>query len=196
MCGRFFVDDETAREIERIVRKVDAQLKKHQGIRDILPMDTATIISADNNGLIAKSQKWGFPGYGDQKVIINARSESVLEKRMFQDSILHRRIVIPATGFYEWNAQKEKVTFTAARDKQTLFLAGFYGFFEGEDRFVILTTGANETMRTVHDRMPLVLEHHEIEEWLLENKKVDGFLKKIPPALQKKQEYEQQKLLL
>lgn len=196
MCGRFFVDDETAREIERIVRKVDAQLKNQQGIRDIRPTDTATIISADKNGLIAKSQKWGFPGYGDQKVIINARSEYVQEKRLFQDSVLHRRIVIPAAGFYEWNAQKEKVMFTAARKKQPLFLAGFYGHFEGEDRFVILTTGANESMMSVHDRMPLILDHYEVEEWLLENKKLDGFLKKIPLTLQKKQEYEQQKLLL
>lgn len=195
MCGVFYVDDDTAREIESMVRKVDAQLKKQSGTRDIRPTDTATIISADNNGLIAKSQKWGFPGYGDQKVIINARSESVLEKRMFQESVLHRRIVIPAAGFYEWNAQKEKVMFTATRNKQPLFLAGFYGHFEGEDRFVILTTGANESMRDVHDRMPLILEHCEIEEWLLENKKLDGFLKKIPLALQKKQEYEQQKLL-
>ena len=178
-----------------MVRKVDAQLKKQRGTRDIRPTDTATIISADNNGLIAKFQKRGFPRYGDQKVIINARSESVLEKRMFQNCVLHRRIVIPAAGFYEWNAQKEKVTFTASQNKQPLFLAGFCGHFEGEDRFVILTTRANETMRTVHDRMPLVLEHHEIEEWLLENKKLNEFLKKIPPALQKKQEYEQQKLL-
>ena len=195
MCGVFYVDDDTAREIEKIVRKVDAQLKEKYKAKDVRPTETATIIMADKEGLTAQKQRWGFPGFGTQKVIINARAETALEKKMFRENVLRRRIVIPAAGFYEWNAQKEKVTFTA-RKGQPMFFAGFYGYFEGEDRFVILTTGANESMKDVHDRMPLILEPYEIEPWLNDDKNLEGLLGKVPDFITRKQEYEQQKLSL
>ena len=62
--------------------------------------------------LQAKSMKWGFPGYQGKGLIINAKSEGVLEKKMFRESMLHRRCAVPAKGFYEWNPQKEKYRFT------------------------------------------------------------------------------------
>lgn len=61
--------------------------------------------------------------------------------------------MIPAAGFYEWSRQKEKNTFYR-KDGKPLYLAGFYDRFDKEDRFVILTTVANASMRPVHDRMP------------------------------------------
>lgn len=77
MCGRYYVDDETAKEIEKIVRSVDEQLKK----------------------------------------------ESAMDKKMFCEAVEHRRLVIPAAGFYEWNRQKEKSTFTR-KDSPVLYMAG------------------------------------------------------------------------
>ena len=55
--------------------------------------------------------KWRFPGFTGKELLINARAESVLEKRTFQESVRHRRCVVPAKGFYEWNAKKEKYQF-------------------------------------------------------------------------------------
>lgn len=197
MCGVFYIDDETAREIEKMIRKIDRRLKGTRITGDIRPTNIASVILADNKELVMTPLQWGFPSFESSKVIINARAESVLEKRMFRESVLKRRIVIPATGFYEWNSQKEKATFTPMPTKNPiLFMAGFYNHFEDEDKFVILTTSANDSMKDTHDRMPLILESHELESWLCADKQLDAFLNKTPPQLQKKQEYEQQRLVL
>lgn len=198
MCGRFFVLDETTEAIERLVREVKDGLKEERRTGDIYPTERAAVISAGENGMIADMKRWGFPGFEKKKVLINARAETVLERKTFRDSVLKRRIIIPAAGFYEWDNQKEKVTFTALDrcDKRNslLFMAGFYNRFEGEERFIILTTGANESMREVHDRMPLILERDELETWLYEDGKLEEMLRKEPRRLHRETEYEQQRL--
>lgn len=199
MCGRFYVDDETAKEIQKLVRKIDEQLKKAKKVGDVHPTEFAAVITAESKELRATAKRWGFPGFGNQKVLINARAETVLEKRMFRDNVQRRRIAIPAAGFYEWNHAKEKVAFTSGASEQdkarVLYLAGFYGSFDGEDRFIILTTAANESMRAVHDRMPLILERNEVEAWLCDDDRLNMFLKKRPGQLRSKMEYEQQCLV-
>ena len=198
MCGRFYVDDETAKEIQKLVRKIDAQLKKAKLVGDVHPTEIAAVIEAENRELRATAKRWGFPGFGNQKVLINARAETVMEKRMFRDNVQYRRIVIPAAGFYEWNQAKEKATFSAEAAEQgrarILYMAGFYGNFEGEDRFIILTTEANESMKDVHHRMPLILEQDEVGAWLCDESRLGSFLKKRPGQLRKTMEYEQQRL--
>ena len=197
MCGRFFLDDETAREIQKLVRKIDEQLKKAKLVGDVHPTEFAAVIEAENKELRATAKRWGFPGFGNQKVLINARAETVMEKRLFRDNVQYRRIAIPAAGFYEWNQAKEKATFTAKESEQEkariLYLAGFYGHFDGEDRFIILTTEANESMKDVHHRMPLILEQDEVGVWLCEDDRLNQFLKKRPGELKKYIENEQQR---
>ena len=199
MCGRFYVDDDTAREIEKTIRKVDERLKHAKRTGDIHPTEKAAVIAAGERELFLTEKRWGFPGFGNTGTIINTRAESVLEKKMFRESVLHCRLVIPATGFYEWNHEKEKVTFVAedsrGQKQEVLYLAGFYGHFAGEDRFVILTTAANESMRDVHDRMPLLFEEEEMKEWLLNRKRLEELLHKVPGPLKRKVEYEQQRLM-
>ena len=198
MCGRFFVDSETAKEIQKLVRKIDAQLKKAKMVGDVHPTEFAAVIEAENRELRATAKRWGFPGFGNQKVLINAKAETVMEKRLFRDNVQYRRIAIPAAGFYEWNQAKEKATFTAEEIEQgkarILYMAGFYGNFEGEDRFIILTTEANESMKDVHHRMPLILEQDEVGAWLCDASRLGSFLKKRPGQLKKTMEYEQQRL--
>ena len=157
MCGRYYVDDETAKEIEKIVRSVDEKLKKEAAQWDIHPTESAPVLVASAGGLRCELKRWGMPGFMDKQLVINAKSESAMDKKMFCEAVENRRIVIPAAGFYEWNKQKEKSTFTR-KDSPVLFMAGIYSRYEDEDRFVILTTAANESMEPVHDRMPLILE--------------------------------------
>lgn len=195
MCGRFYLDDDTAREIEKTIRMVDAKLKMESYTKDIHPTENAPIISYQQGGILLANKKWGFPGFDSGKVIFNARAESVLEKKMFRESVLKRRLVIPAAGFYEWNRKKEKVTFTSAvKEQPILYMAGFYNKYGNEDRFVILTTGANDSMADVHERMPLLLKHQELEEWLKNDRRVEEFLYSEPHGLKRKMEYEQQML--
>ena len=193
MCGRFYVDDETAREIERVIRQVNDRVN---GVPtgDIRPTNPAAVLSAQNNEIAVTVKRWGFPNYRSKNVIINARAESVLEKRLFHDSILKRRLIIPAGGFYEWNRLKEKNIFSRY-DAPVLYMAGFCDWFENERRFVILTTAANEFMRKVHDRMPLILEKEQLSDWF-DDRKMEEILHQVPVQLKREAEYEQQSLFV
>ena len=199
MCGRYYVDDDTAREIEKLVRQVDEKMRQNAaaGIKllakDIHPSEMAPVIAADDSGLCCRWQRWGFPGISGKQLIFNARSESALEKRTFRESVKHRRIVVPATWFYEWNKNKEKNIFYR-QGQSVLYMAGFYNRYQDEDRFVILTTSANDSMKPVHNRMPLVLERDEILKWLNEDQLVETFLQKTPALLDQRVEFEQMNL--
>lgn len=123
MCGRYYVDEEMAGEIERLVRSLD-------------------------------------------------------------------KSICPERGFYEWNREKEKFRFER-KSGGTLFLAGCFEEGKDRDRFVVLTTAANPSVLPVHDRMPLVLEKQEIDDWLLDDRAAETLLHKTPGLLKAKADYEQ-----
>ena len=116
-----------------------------------------------------------------------------MERKTFRDSVLHRRCIIPAKQFYEWDPDKNKVTFLR-ENQPVLFMAGFYNRFQDEDHFIILTTQANESVSPVHHRMPLILDRSELEDWVYENTFLEFALHKTMPPLMRRQEYEQQSL--
>ena len=209
MCGRFYVDEGTAREIERVIRGVDLRIQKMR-TGDIYPSQSADILtchSQQKNPLPASSaaenppalelteMHWGFPQRQKKGLLINARAETVLERKTFRESVLHRRCVIPARHFYEWDSDKNKVTFFR-EDRPVLFMAGFYNRFQDDERFIILTTQANASVNPVHNRMPLVLDESELEDWVYDDKFTEYALHKTPPELWREQEYEQQSLFL
>ena len=70
-------------------------------------------------------------------------------------------------------------------------MAGFCDWFENELRFVILTTAANESMRKVHDRMPVILEKEQLSDWF-DDRKMEQILHQVPVQLKRETEYEQQ----
>jgi putative SOS response-associated peptidase YedK len=122
--------------------------------------------------------RWGLvPRWskGDRpSVLINARSETVLEKPTFRTPFLHRRCLIPADGFYEWaraGAKKQPYHFHR-RDQSPFAFAGLWESWsdpETRDRLLsccILTTEANELVRPVHDRMPVILDQTDFDLWL------------------------------
>ena len=199
MCGRYYIDDDTAREIEKLVRRVDERMRQAPAAggplqaKDIHPSEIAPVLAAEGQNLCCRWQKWGFPGFHGKQLIFNARSESALEKKMFRESVEQRRIVVPAAWFYEWNRDKEKNIFYR-KGQPVLYMAGFYNRYQGENRFVILTTEANDSMRPVHDRMPLVLERDEIQQWLNEDLLVGAFLQKTSPLLERRMDFEQIRL--
>ncbi len=197
MCGRYYVDDETAREIEKLIRQADRKLRqesmaavKRIGENDIYPTQMAPVLEGRGGLLCCGWQRWGFPGFQRKQVIFNARCESAMEKPMFRDSIRHGRMVVPATWFYEWNQRKEKSTFYR-KDAPVLFMAGCCRQYEDGAHFVILTTGANASMKPVHDRMPLILEEDEIAPWILDENQAEHILHKTPCLLEVRSDYEQ-----
>lgn len=209
MCGRFYVDEGTAREIERVIRGVDLRIQKMR-TGDIYPSQSAGILTCHSQqknplsaGPAAKNSPalelnemhWGFPQYQKKGLLINAKAETALERRTFRENVLHRRCVIPARQFYEWDSDKNKVTFFR-EDRAVLFMAGFYNRFQDEVRFIILTTQANASVSPVHNRMPLVLDEGELEDWVYDDKFTEYVLHKTPTELRREQEYEQQSLFL
>ncbi len=191
MCGRYYVDDSTEEQIRKVVKEVDPRMK--WGKRgDIHPTDAAAVISAKAGNLYASDMKWGFVSSGGG-LLINARSESAAQKVSFSESLLNRRCVMPAAGFYEWNRAKEKVSFTW-NSHPVFYLAGFYKRFGGEERFIILTMPANESVSSVHDRMPVLLPEEEITPWIFDSTVTGRYLTRTGPVLTRRQEYEQMSL--
>lgn len=215
MCGRYYVDDETAREIRRLILKLDQRFQKKSdqnmakepaqktdaglfhgpaaASAAVFPSQKAMVIMGRERHLEAEQMVWGFPRFDGRGLLINARAETAAERRTFRESVLHRRCVIPAKGFWEWNKSKEKFSFER-RDSQVMFMAGCYDCFDGQDRFVILTTEANPSVKPVHDRMPLILERNELEDWVTDDSAAEYFLHKTPALLEREAEYEQMSL--
>lgn len=197
MCSRYYIDDNITVELERLIGRMDERLKydsmisvKRIAEKDIRPTDKAPVLEGESNSISCKWKKWGFLGFQGKKVIFNARCESAMEKPLFRDSMLHRRVVVPASWFYEWNSKKEKNTFFR-KDKSILFMAGCYRQYKDGEHFVILTTQANASMSPVHDRMPLILEPEEILPWIFNDKRAEEILQKTPCLLERKNDYEQ-----
>ena len=191
MCGRYYMDDETTREIRRLVLKLDQKIcSESDQTTAVFPSQKATVITGRGRQLEAEQMIWGFPRFDGRGILINARAETAMERHTFKESVLHRRCVIPAKGFWEWNMSKEKFSFERT-DSQVLFMAGCYDCIDGQNRFVILTTEANSSVKPVHDRMPLILERNELESWVTDDNAVEYFLHKTQTLLERDAEYEQ-----
>ncbi|WP_373212489.1 SOS response-associated peptidase [Ruminococcus sp. 5_1_39BFAA] len=189
MCGRYYYGDETEWDMRRIVSYVDDQINWNRK-GDIHPSELATVVTGKKPGFAAEDMRWGFPSYQSKQLMINARSETALEKKSFSDSVMKRRCIIMAKHFYEWDRNRNKVTFTWP-ESPSIYMAGFYNRYEDGDRFIILTTEANESMSPVHDRMPLILAENQLEDWIYEDGMVRDFLRQGSPMLTREQEFEQ-----
>lgn len=188
MCGRYYIDEDTVREVVSLVRNLDREMQVKSRM-DICPSEKGIVMYGKESELAGEWMHWGFSGF-QGNLLINARAETALDRPAFRENILHRRCVLPAAGFYEWNAKREKNTFWSPRSS-VLYMAGCYDMQENQKRFVILTTAANESMRPVHERMPLILEPKELDKWLWDKNALQEFLAKRPDSLQRSQEYEQ-----
>ena len=189
MCGRYHVDEETMREIKRLVQQIEGGEAGHK-TGDICPSDTAPVLSGFDGRLCCQVQKWGIPSPYGKQLIINARRETALEKPSFREGLLHRRTAVPAAWFYEWNQAREK-NICYRKEKPVLFMAGCWNRYEDGDHFVILTASANTSIKPIHDRMPMILEREEIADWLLCDDRLPEFLQKELPFLERRTDYEQ-----
>jgi len=185
MCGRFVIDD--SGDIAEM-RRIFEELREHytdtvefQNVKrgEIFPSDTVPIIIPEKELKIdAVPMQWGIKGYNGN-LVINARSEGVYQKKMFKDSIVNKRCVIPSNGFFEWarlQDKKEKYLIKPANSPM-LYFAGIYEKLPdptvkgGEQvRFVIMTRESRGTIRSLHERMPVTVERKDILKWLNGNK--------------------------
>lgn len=190
MCGRYLFSTKENREFRRIIQDAQHRSVQHGELNfpmagDIAPTATAPVLIASGNKVVAEFQRWGIPGWRGG-LIINARAETVCVKPMFRRSMGAQRCAIPASGYYEWDAGKHKYFFQIPG--KPIYLAGIYDNIEGINCFVILTTSPNETVKDIHDRMPLILNHDQVRPWLTDAQSALGLLTIVPPALQRNSE--------
>ena len=180
MCGRYYIDDDdTIAEMRSILNELN---RKYQGTPmgaemktgEIFPTNVAPVIVAGKDAPAPVLMRWGYPKWKDAGVIINARAETAEEKRTFSSSIAHRRCILPANGFYEWeheNGHTKQKFLLREKASPMLYMGGLYSSFEDKDgvryfAYVILTVDANSSISSLHDRMPLIMEPDKLLSWL------------------------------
>lgn len=192
MCGRFLLVD-----IEKISERFNVQIQSSNLRKryNISPGQPVQIIFQESSNKM-EEMKWGLiphwakdPSMGNR--MINARSDSLLEKPSFRESLIKRRCLVPANGFYEWKKLGiEKVPYLIHLKGFSLFaFAGLYDIWRDENgniikSFTIITTNANSFMKEIHDRMPVILKKEDEEIWVNKNerdiKKLINLLKPYP----------------
>ena len=186
MCGRFLFSAEENDEIRDIVNDVQRRYKRDElnfvMAGDVHPTVSAPVLVAKDNRVIAELQRWGLPRPQSSGYVINARAETALERPMFRSSVLERRCVIAANAFYEWDNAKYQYIFRPLNGG-CLYMAGLFDRVEDVNCFVILTTAANASMQSIHDRMPLILQREQVRPWLTEKDTTVQMLGMVPPLL-------------
>jgi len=160
----------------------------HQADYNVTPRRSVyAIVRREPEVRTLESMRWGLvpswakdPKIGDR--LINARAETVADKPAYRRAFRKRRCIVPADGFYEWQARPRAGTtkspkqpmFIHRRDGEPLAFAGLWEAWRDPDdadapwltSCVILTTRANDVLAPIHDRMPVVLAEPNWATWL------------------------------
>ena len=189
MCGRYNADDKVNDWIVKYCSLPSDHLLR---VGDIRPGErTPVIVAAGKTQPLVVPMTWGIQGNGS--LIINARKETLWEKPTFRNLIQHRRCLLPASCFYEWDSSKHKATL-CSKDGTMLFLAGVYQADPDGGRFVIITAPADEIVKPIHDRMPVRIPEALIDEWLSNPVRTREILDMAGTPLRREQAVEQMSL--
>lgn len=180
MCGRFTNAAKKEQIRKEFKVKADAAFPDESRY-NIAPSQMIDVVLNEESNCILTQLKWGLvPHWAKDADIrnrmINARAETLAEKPSFREAFKSRRCIIPTTGFYEW----KKATGGNAKQPFYFYLNdrevfGFAGLWEewldkqtGEmlETCAIITTEANDVLKPVHDRMPVILKADDYDEWL------------------------------
>jgi len=129
---------------------------------------------------ILKMMRWGLVPYWAKEAsigykMINARAETLTQKTSFKKSFKERRCLVLADGFYEWRKTERKGVKIPIRfvlkSREPFAFAGLWDVWQKPDgdkllSFTIITTEANDLLRSVHDRMPVILHEKDEDKWL------------------------------
>jgi Uncharacterized conserved protein len=187
MCGRYqvVIEESELREIVfSALSDADIDTGSYLVGNEVFPTNTLPVLVNSDGAKSAKMYKWGFPQYKGNGVIINARSETLEVKPMFTNRFRYSRCLVPSSGFFEWSRQTRQKYMFQMPDDNVLYMAGLWGDFGGQPSYVIITADANESVRGVHERMPLVLRREELDEWLFDVNSARLLLRGILPQLE------------
>lgn len=175
MCGRYTLRTDSRRVADSFgVADVPLFAPRY----NIAPTQPVVAVRADpGGGRAALLLRWGLvPHWADDPAIgnrlINARAETVAEKPSFRAALKSRRCLIPADGFYEWQklGKLKQPYLIGVGDGGPFAFAGLWEDWKRDGEIIesctILTTAANELMRPLHERMPVILKPEDHDLWL------------------------------
>lgn len=168
MCGRF-----TLIQADELISTFNVTLDRVPPPRyNIAPSQPLGVI-VSQSGRQFRLMSWGLiPSWtrdpNASHRMINARLETAHEKPSFRTAFRHRRCLIPADGFYEWKriAQQKQPFYFQLPDRPLFAFAGLWDTWQEIETCTILTTAANEDMKPVHHRMPVIISPDFYEQWL------------------------------
>ena len=177
MCGRKTLTKDVESIIEEMGIESWRDSKLYELSYNIAPSQSSPVM-VDDMGRHAKMMKWGLiPNWAtDASVgskLINARSETLLEKPSYQNLIPTQRCIVLSDGYYEWKRSNSRAIpyYIYHPNKKILPMAGLWDIWKnisGENIFsyTIITTQANSNLKDIHHRMPVILDLNEIDSWL------------------------------
>ncbi len=188
MCCRYWMEESP--ELRPIVEEMNRsplvrRWQKTTGIitsGEVRPTDVVPVIAPNKNGIrTVYPMKWGFSG---RSLLMNARSETAAVKPMFKDAWRRNRCIVPASWYFEWEHLRGNDGKMHTGDKYMIqpkdaamtWLCGLYRIEEGLPVFVVLTREPGEEIQFIHDRMPLIMPEHLVNEWIRPDAKPEELL--------------------
>lgn len=176
MCGRYTLS--TPADVIQSVFDLGEALEWEPRYNIAPTQLVPAVVAAESGARVPRIMHWGLiPSWADGPAIgnrmINARAETAPEKPAFRGAFKSRRCLLPADGFYEWQKLEKRKQPHCIRLKSGAVFA-FAGLWdrwkspEGEvvESCTILTTDANDVVRALHDRMPVILAAGDYALWL------------------------------
>jgi putative SOS response-associated peptidase YedK len=179
MCGRYGLYDIT--DAEFLKENTGYDFKPNY---NVAPTQTMPVITSSDSHNSVELMKWGIPrklSKDTEKSLINTRSEKAFE-RFWGKTVKQHRCLVPANGFYEWQASPEgKIPFWIhSKNADLMYFAGIYDIdSEGHKYYSIMTTSPNKEMEQIHNRMPVILEPDKRIAWLSAGEDETGILEDI-----------------
>ena len=176
MCGRYTITSapEALRALFRFAEQPNFPARYN--IAPTQPIPIVRLVEGKREFALVR---WGFlPSWVKDpnafSLIVNARGESVCDKPAFRAAMKRRRCLIPADGFYEWQASgkgPKQPFYIHAKSGKPMAFAGLWETWEGPngeevDTAAIVTTRANRTLSPLHDRMPVIIAPDAFDLWL------------------------------
>ncbi|MGV6850962.1 MAG: SOS response-associated peptidase family protein [bacterium] len=160
-----YVEKETL--VEQVQDDFQGVLFEPENNLDLCPSQKVASLIQGKQGLTQLNPTWGIKPSWSKRLLINAKAETVADKKTFSWAFQHQRCIVPCSGWFEWNKDREKFLFQQS-DGRALYMAGIYYGYENP-QLVTMTVEPNNRCRTYHHRMPLLIKSEHINTWFSGN---------------------------
>ena len=177
MCGRKTLTKDTQAIIEELLIDEWDQKDEYSPSYNIAPTQNSPILIYNNKRKI-EQMRWGLiPSWAKDKAIgakmINARGETLLEKPSFKNLVISNRCIVITDGYFEWhNIGTVKTPYYFHDSKKNILpMAGLWDEWKSANgelmkTYTVITTTPKPEYAHIHNRMPVILPHSEIDAWI------------------------------